>query len=47
MKPYTEADVANGSRRLKRICALYGFPVDQALLDMVMEVLADMGMKKG
>ncbi|MCF6099442.1 phosphotransferase [Mesorhizobium muleiense] len=43
IKPYTEADVANSSRRLIRFCAHYGVPIDQALLDMVMEVLVDMG----
>lgn len=43
MKPYTEADVANGSRRLKKFCSQYGIPADRALLDMVMEVLVDMG----
>lgn len=41
MKPYAEADVGKGSERLKRFCAHYGVPADQALLDMLMEVLVD------
>lgn len=43
MKQCAEADVANGSGRLKTFCAYYGVPADQALLDMVMEVLVNMG----
>ena len=43
MKCHARADLADGSRRLKTFCAHYGIAADGALLDMVMEVLVDMG----
>lgn len=43
MKAHARADLADGSRRLKTFCAHYGIAADQALLDMVTDVLEDMG----
>lgn len=43
MQSHAEADLADGSRRLKTFYAHYGIPADGALFDMVMEVLIDMG----
>lgn len=43
---FTEADLQNGSRRLHLFCETYDIRVDEALLDMVYEVLCFMGNKK-
>ena len=43
MKAFAETDVQNGSRRLRKFCETYGIPVDADLLDMVGEVLTQMG----
>tara|TARA_R110000737_G_scaffold328104_2_gene342647 strand:- start:410 stop:754 length:345 start_codon:yes stop_codon:yes gene_type:complete len=43
MKAFAETDVQNGSRRLRKFCETYGIPGDAALLDMVGEVLTQMG----
>jgi len=43
MKAFAETDVQNGSRRLRKFCETYGVPVDADLLDMVGEVLTQMG----
>lgn len=39
MKPYTLADAASGSQRLKAFCAVYGIPLQSDLFDMVSEIL--------
>ncbi|MEZ4658143.1 MAG: aminoglycoside phosphotransferase family protein [Caldilineaceae bacterium] len=38
----TRADIANNSRRLKLFCATYGIPANEALLDMLEEILIHM-----
>ena len=38
----SKADLATGCQRLRHICAAYGQPANEALLDMVAEVLAFM-----
>ena len=43
MKAFAETDVQNGSRRIRKFCETYGIPGDAALLDMVGEVLTQMG----
>lgn len=43
LKAATLADLGDGSRRLKLLCATYGLACDEALLDMVAEVLRHMG----
>lgn len=43
MRPYAQADLVDQSSRLKAFCAAYGIAADTALLDMVAEVLHDMG----
>lgn len=40
---YTEADLQNGSRRLRLFCETVGVSVNRDLLDMISEVLAHMG----
>jgi hypothetical protein len=42
-KDFAEADVKNGSRRLKLFCKTYGVSPNAELLDMVTEVLTFMG----
>lgn len=42
---FTEADIAQKSRRLHLFCETYGITADFALLDMVLEVLTFMGDK--
>lgn len=46
MKPYTFKDIENNSARLKYFCKTYGVEFDASLLDMVSEVLHNMGDKK-
>lgn len=41
--PYSEADLRSGSRRLKLYCASYGIEATTELLEMVEEVLGQMG----
>ncbi|MEM7343835.1 MAG: phosphotransferase, partial [Chloroflexota bacterium] len=43
---FTEADIQNVSRRLHLFCETYGVSVNEALLDMIYEVLSFMGNKK-
>lgn len=43
MKAFAETDMQNGSRRLMKFCKTYGIAADGALLEMVSEVLAQMG----
>lgn len=43
LKAAALADLGAGSRRLKRLCAVYGLVCDDALLTMVAEVLRHMG----
>lgn len=42
-RSFAEADVTNGSRRLRLFCDTYGTPVEPALFEMIAEVLAFMG----
>lgn len=41
--PYAEQDLANGSRRLKLLCSQYGFSLTTDFVEMVEEVLRQMG----
>lgn len=43
MRPFAEADLQAGSRRLKTFCATYGIAADANLLEMIGEVLQLMG----
>ena len=43
---FTEADLQNGSLRLRLFCETYGVTADEELLDMIAEVLAHMGSEK-
>ncbi len=43
LKAAALADLDDGSRRLKRLCATYGLALDDALLGMVADVLGHMG----
>lgn len=43
---FTETDLQNGSRRLHLFCETYGISVNEALFDMVYEVLGFMGNQK-
>jgi aminoglycoside phosphotransferase (APT) family kinase protein len=43
MRPFAEADLQAGSRRLQLFCEGYGIAADEALLEMIGEVLRLMG----
>ncbi|MFN8433556.1 MAG: aminoglycoside phosphotransferase family protein [Anaerolineales bacterium] len=45
LRPFAEADLKNGSRRLHLFCKTYGIHVNEALMDIVYEVLCFMGDK--